>query len=198
MLYFCYHIPPGTTGFCEVGSTDQSSSPISATRVGLFVDFESPAQCRGTVSSWHYHYYRGDYGDIGKNGMAKFMVYRQNRFHINQYDMVPGSSIDVNITCDSTENGLSCNDGYLENSKLFEVQENDVLGVCIFNSHPALVGTTNESSHSPYELNQCSAAKIQSIDTSSNYFSRHPTMILNVHADISEGTSFINIVYIAF
>ena len=80
---------------------------------------------------WSYCYYtRGGQNNI----QATFVVFRSESPGSSTYIPVPGSVIDIfldpsNITSSSFE----CRNKPLGPSEQFEIQENDVIGACIWN-----------------------------------------------------------------
>ena len=192
----------GTTDSCRIGQRQQASLERS-TLVGLFLNFEHPAQCRGTVSKWRYCYYRaeGSYNDNDKF-KAKIMVYRQNRSHNNQYERVSRSIIDLSIKWEKIEHSYNCK----MKNKQFEILENDIIGACIIdhdNNHPLhLVGATEGSNLSTYQLSQdgseeCTASQVQNIDTNRSIFIKQHTIFLHVYADIIIGELHSNILNVS-
>jgi len=170
--------------------------------VSLLVNFESPAQCRGIVSSWRYCYYRpsGDYNDDDIFG-AKLMIYRQNPSHINKYNLVSQSVTDLRLEWSAIKNSsFQCVDEVLQKSDQFEVRDNDIVGACITNRwwykndrwwhiHPLpLVGTSEESSllTDVRSYQQCGPLLVGQIHTHNRNFIRLSGIILHVYATIGE------------
>ncbi len=79
----------------------------------------------------------------------------------------------------------------------FEIQENDIVGACIWNGGPInplyLVGDTNSNSNNQtlYQLNKrnyenCRSTQIGSVDTVDNDFTLRDELILHLYANIGK------------
>ena len=176
----------GTPDSC-MEETDQASR---STLVGTFLNFESPTQRRGTVSSWKYCYYKAS-GHYQNNDMfkAQIMVYRQNPYRSNQYEQVPESVSDIIIVWDNIPYFDNC----CWKTKHFEILENDIIGACTDHhgsGNPLQLMEANENSNlSTYQFSQGSYERCNqtqfSTDISSGSLIRQPTIFLNVYPVLS-------------
>ena len=155
------------------------------------MNFGAPAQCNGTVTSWHYCSYNSFQGNGGDDddddedcrGSASytsvFLVYRQTG--ASTYEPVPGSMKSVTLTLNCANmGGFECRDVMLTQSEQFTVQENDIVAACLMDdssTDPIQVvgsipfGTSRnlyEYAASNYE--QCLNSQLQSIDTQDQAF----------------------------
>ena len=123
-------MPSVSTQTCPVFGTDLTEKkPVPPTRAGLFLNFESPAQCNGTATAWHYCYYGRDITDPFVFA-ADFVVYRKTSLNSNEYERVALKSV-VKSPDDLQSTGFHCETVTLEQSEYFEVQEDDIIGACL-------------------------------------------------------------------
>ena len=100
-MFLCNAGITGQSGSCPVFGTDQSTSFRSIQQERVFVNFDSPSQCRGNVTSFNFCHYDSTsrcrtclYGAI-------LVVYRRNASNSNLYDPVAGSITCHAVTCRS-------------------------------------------------------------------------------------------------
>ena len=110
------------------GNTDRMEhTPSSAT--GLFLDFENPAPCSGTVTAWNYCFYRIE-SDPNVNYTVDFAVYRRRNNVF--YDLVESRRVDMSGgQLAALNSDFMCDTIPLHQSEMFEIQEDDVLGACL-------------------------------------------------------------------
>ncbi len=181
---------------CPLFGTERESSIRRSTEERIFLNFEAPSQCKGNVTSWRFCYYRtadDDY-DNGDDFGAMFIIYRR---------MSPTSDIYVPVTGSITSkileyrdlSSFDCLDEPVTNT--FEIQENDIVGACIWDKgsiNPLyLVGDTNSNNNNQklYQLDKrgyddCTPSQIGSVDTDDNDFTLRDEHILHLYANIGK------------
>ena len=128
--YYTYTVPSVSTQTCPVFGTDLTEKKqASPSRAGLFLNFESPAQCNGMARAWHYCYYGKDITDPFVFA-ADFVVYRKTSLNSNVYERVALKSV-VKSPDELQSTGFHCETVTLEQSEYFEVQEDDIIGACL-------------------------------------------------------------------
>ena len=184
--------------------TEAEHTSSMSTLAGTFLNFESPVQHRGTVSSWEYCYYRA-IGNYNMNDMfrAKIMVYRQNPSHSNQYDQVSESVTSLSIKWKNIHFSYNC----CSKTKNFKILENDIIGACI-NYHGSgnplhLVEANEDFNLSTYQFSQegyerCTQTQVKKIDIRSGGFIRRPTIFLHVYPEIIPGECGLNNLNVSF
>ena len=152
----------GTSACSRVGTDSQSSSDDSdfQSKRGLFLNLGSPSECQGIVTAWHLRYEleecssqrtrsgrtksSRDRETEGETFNSVFAVYRPISNPTMQYQLVPGSTKYVMITCDGDDiNGdddtrktpSNTRDReeiiLLENQERFMIQRGDIIAVCL-------------------------------------------------------------------
>ncbi len=168
------------------------------------MNFESPSQCRGSVTGWRFCYYRNiddDFGDIrdSQEFVAIFIVYRRQNAASNNYIPVPGSVREKRIQWRVIKTSrFQCMYENLSTNEYFEIQENDIVGACIkdtFFLNPVdpllLIGTSSGSSVLTYQWDRsgyglCSSFQYGFIDTSTGDFGIRSTSTLHLYANIGQ------------
>ena len=153
------------------------------------MNFGAPAQCNGTVTSWHYCSYNrlqvdndedDDDDDDDCRGSASytsiFLVYRQ--MVNSMYEPVPGSkkSVTLRLTC-SNRGGFQCGRvETLSQSEQFTIQENDIVAACLMDVPIHMVGYQTSGASTDvyqYDVNNyedCTTSQLQSIDVQNSAF----------------------------
>ena len=191
-LFFSLSIP-GITDSCKIGANKKSSMKLSQL-AGMFINLESPAQCRGVVMSWRYCFYRpsGIFLNYLTQFTASFMIYRKNSSNNNQFHVVRESNAHLSIEWNNIENNFQCQDKVLTEREQFEVLQNDIVGVCFRNgllTYPIpLVGMSIKANRWTYQTrnNRACSTRIEQLDVGAEYFDHQPSLVLHVHANISE------------
>lgn len=141
-------------------------------RLGVFMDFRNTAQCSGTVVAWKYCYYKQNSGTDQLS--VKFLVYRQEGLS-DTYRAVTESISIVDISVTTTETTFECRQLILTNQEQFQIEKNDVIGMCISpttadnNAAITLLGYSLHSSqvYMPSNINSddCEVDMIRDVDT---------------------------------
>ena len=92
---------------------------------GLFLSVDSPSQCHGNVTHWNFCYKRSTSRSITHSVLL--MTYRQ-RDDTLVYDRLPSS---LTIFEQNNLNFSSCMSIHLNATEQFEIQPNDIIGVCM-------------------------------------------------------------------
>lgn len=164
------------------------------------MNFGAPAQCNGTVTSWHfcsYNVYLLDElnCDDRESYTSIFLVYRQTG--PSTYQRVPGSSrsVTISLRCPS-HGGFRCDRPAetLSSSEQFAIQENDIVAACLKDSGAnqiELVGRQNSGpSRQVYRYNgnnydQCTSSQLETIDTQNSAFTSDSGIYrLHLYAEI--------------
>ena len=127
-------IPTTATESCPTFGTDFARGHDTS-NTGLWLNFATPAQCTGTAVQWRFCYY-AVYTDK-KEHEVWLRVYRKNDAS-DMYDKVVENVINRDVTDSgvSNGNGAVCDGGSpphcCENLTVnHEIQENDIIGVCM-------------------------------------------------------------------
>ena len=142
-------------------------------QLGLFMNFEAPSRCNGVITSWFLcSSFRN--GNSTQEGVAaRLLVYR--RIDTNMYNLVQSSNRTYVI---SRTEALrpACREVPL-NGDEFTVQENDVIGACIFQNSARYsslyltfrprdsMARTNHSVYYNANFRQCTDAQIATVNT---------------------------------
>ena len=174
--------------------TNQSTTLNRSTRDRLFMNFESPSQCKGNVTGWQFCYYRTDLAISQSNAMftAIFIVFRRESPNSKIYNPVSKNNkvmeLDYNSIAISAE--FVCMKENLEPDEYIEIQENDIIGACIKRGYlvaPLLVvGTSSGINMSTYQFdrNWVRYCNFESVDTNHQYFIPRRTSALHLYADV--------------
>ena len=173
---------------CPTFGTDETS--ISRSREErIFLNFEAPSQCRGSVTSWNYCHYESRDGNKEQYG-AKLLVYRRSSATSDDYVQVAGSVTEL-ILLNNDVREFDC--GTIALTQPFEIQENDIIAACVWNEgaiNPLyLVGNGASTDQYLYQYDRgmrekCKANHLQSVDTGHNDFTLRRNFRLHLHADI--------------
>ena len=167
---------------CPVfGRNGSLTSPSD--REGLFMNFNTPSQCNGTVTSWNYCYYRGR-GEDGDLLEVKFMVYRQNTTTSGMYNLVPNSLYNLRLNYSDLENN-GCHNILLSTTQQFQILQNDVVSACLptdDNINPLHINR-NRQGLEEYWFNRECANDLNSVNTDQE---RQRQDRLHLHATISK------------
>ena len=184
-----YHML-GTTDSCMLGTNKNSSMKLSQLE-GMFINFESPAQCRGIITSWRYCFYRPDLNN--RQFAAKFMIYRQNSSYNGKFYLVRESVDWLKLIWSNIENiNYQCQDIVLTEREQFEALPNDIVGVCFINRWRAhsisIVGVSMETNLLTYHIRNDGACStgIEKLDTRAGYVEQQPSLVLHIYANIGE------------
>ena len=158
---------------------------------GVFMNFEAPSQCSGTVTSWRYCHYGSTDND---EYIAKLGIYRRNS-NTMSYELV-GSLTTVLLNRAAAENS-ACREAPVDRE--FQIQENDVIGACLGgrtsgqrNQGPLLLISDNAPtderlytvSSNGANFDGCRDNQLQTIDMS-NTFTRENQWRLHLSANTS-------------
>ena len=131
-----------TTACSRVGNDFQTPTDTDDFR-GLFLNLGAPSQCQGMVTTWHLYYELDGCGsDDGRRSAsttynAVFVVYRPIRNsndHTVSYEVVPGSMMSVEISCDEdNEQRIQSREEIilLKAHEQFMIQRDDIIAVCL-------------------------------------------------------------------
>ena len=154
---------------CPVFGTELAAtrSMDRSTSEGLIMNFDNPALCTGTVTSWRYCYYNpvNTSFDFQISFGVKLLVYR--RMNDGLYDVVPNSIYAVQLKFNELM-VFECRTVTLNRNQQFQVQSNDIIGGCIIRNttfNPLfIVGNINTGD--AYQLNSpCTEEMLQSVNT---------------------------------
>ena len=112
---------------CPLFGDDREYSGVALRLARLFMNFDAPSQCSGTVTQWNYCYNLS--GDRDKTFGVKFMVYRESDV-AEVYNVVPGSNYTL-LRSYSQLQGQDCGTVELSSSERFHIQPNDIISACI-------------------------------------------------------------------
>ncbi len=186
---------------CPTFGNDKISRLERSNNRKIFMNFESPAQCPGNVTSWRFCYYRNldnRFEAISNNRefSALFVVYRR---HNDTYIPVPGSVREKKIEWEVVrESSFHCTNETLQPSEYFEIQENDIVGACIKDTGDVdpllIVGTSSESNYYTYQWDRpnfenCLNSQYYDVDSSHKDFKLRSTSVLHLYANIGENYS---------
>ena len=174
---------------CPVFGTNRQPTSRS-TQERLFMNFDAPSQCNGTVTSWNYCYYRPNRRADDDILGVKFLVYRQNT-STSLFHPVPNSVFTLTVNYGSL-NVSGCQSVMLNSSQQFQIQMNDVISACIIdcqNLHPLYVTTLDYFPDFNYQVDsseyeRCTDQQLDTIDTTRLRIRRRNMLLL--HATISE------------
>ena len=171
-MLFC-HISADTAA-CSVGS---NPPPFSAsTTSGLYLNLESPAQCNGLITTWHYCYYPPS---VAGNRSFTVGVWRLNQA-AQQYNLI-GSSRTITVMAETNFASVICGTETLVESDYMSINENDIIGVSIPPSDPLPVVASGASG---YRLKRFGDINVMSLGSTT--LQDLPDQALHLHADISE------------
>ena len=111
----------------HVGSLPGSNIPLLdySDDDGLFLSVDSPSQCHGNVTQWNFCYRRSS--SRSNTHSVQFMIYRQSGNTLS-YDRLPSS---ITVFAQDNLDSTSCLSIPLNSTKQFEIQPNDIIGVCM-------------------------------------------------------------------
>ena len=180
-------------GVCPVigTGTDLPTSLSRSTEERIFLNFEAPSQCRGNVTSWTYCHYDSSQTSCRAPCQygAKFIVYRRSSSNDDTYEPVPGS-VTTKILFDDDVSGFRCRTEEVDQS--FEIQENDVVGACVWDQNQInplyLVGTSGSEDQNLYQFNRrnyedCTDMQLSSVDTMHLDFRRRAQHRLHLYVN---------------
>ena len=206
------YIALGQSSTCPTFGTNQPSGLSRSCEERIFMNFESPAQCKGNVTGWRFCYYR-NYDDDSENHCgnddedfedtsnsrefaALFIVFRRQSATSNNYIPVPGSVREKRIQWRVIKTSrFQCMYENLSTNEYFEIQENDIVGACIkdvgSNDPLLLVGTSSRSNFLTYQWDErdyddCLLSQYSNVDTTHNDFIIRSTSTLHLYANIGE------------
>ena len=179
------------------------------------MNFESPSQCKGNVTSYRYCFYDSVDGyffvsdsdsDSGSDSdsdsdsdaatyRAKLMVYRRSTPTSNIYTPVPGSITTLSLSQRDADRFRCLNEVV---STHFEIQENDVVGACIMRGdsiNPLYLIGNNTANYKLYQLDRsdyddCTSSQIGSVDTAHEDFMQRRDFIMHLYANIGMLSSY--------
>ena len=158
------------------------------------MNFESPSQCRGNVTGWHFCYYKNNLAGIERDAVftAIFIVYQRESPTSDNYIPVSQNNKVMKLQYQSIANstGFVCMKEDLEPEEYIEIQENDIIGACIKSGYLIapllLVGTSSGVNMATYQLDKdwvrnCNALRVY---TPHSFFKQRPDSTLHLYADI--------------
>ena len=173
IMLFC-HISADTAA-CSVGSNPPPFT--TSTTSGLYLNLESPAQCNGLITTWHYCYYPPS---VAGNRSFTVRVWRLNQA-AQQYNLV-GSSRTITVMAETSLASVICGtETLMEESDYMSINENDFIGVIIPPSSPLPVVASGASD---YSLKRFDDINVMSFGSTA--LQDLPDQALHLHADISE------------
>ena len=137
------------TQFCpETFGSDLPNQIHESSNTGVYLNLESPAQCNGTVTAYHYCYY--DINDE-ETVSVTLLVYRREG---DTYRLVEGSlHLIQKGQSQLIEGEFACDMEPLEESEQFQVQEGDIIAACIPNVRPLDILAEEAVEHTVYTFN---------------------------------------------
>ena len=156
----CYESCP------NMGSLPDSNIPSAdySNTEGLLLSVDSPSQCHGNVTQWNFCYKRSSYKAVKHSVM--FMIYRE-RGNTFIYDRLPSS---LTVFTQANIDFTSCMSIPLDSAKQFEIQPNDIVGVCMNDRscdiEPLLVSShvRNDAIVVPYIDDHCEDDDLSSLN----------------------------------
>lgn len=150
------------------------------------MNFNSPAQCNGTVTQWNYCFYGT--GSAGEVFGVKFMVYRSNNV-AGVYDRVNNSLYYLKMNYEQLPTfGIGCSAVTLNSSQQFQILQNDIIAACIVESDSDGINPLNVTSYfadKAYRVDVgCTDDSLNSIDTNLDSSGFNRQNILLLHASI--------------
>ena len=154
-----------------------SPPPFTAsTTSGLYLNLESPAQCNGLITTWHYCYYPTD---VAGSRSFTVGVWRLNQA-AQQYNLV-GINRTISVMAETSLASVICGREMLVESDYMSINENDFIGVSIPPSDTLPVVASGALG---YHLKRF--GDINVISLGSTALQDLPDQALHLHADISE------------
>ena len=175
---------------CPVFGTNRQPTSRS-TQEKLFMNFDAPSQCNGTVTSWNYCYYRSSFRRSDDLLGVKFLAYRQNA-STSLYHPVHNSVFTLIVNHGNLSGSSGCRSVMLNSSQQFQIEINDIISACIIdyqNLHPLYVTTLDYFPDFNYQVDsseyeRCTDQQLDTIDTTRLRIRRRNMLLL--HATISE------------
>ena len=162
-----------------------------STLTRLFMNFDAPSQCSGTVTQWNYCYLLS--GDRDKTFGVKFMVYRE-RDVAEVYNVVPGSNYTLLRSYSQLE-GQECGTVELSLSQQFQIRPNDIISACIIlddvNDIERLTINSNGGRARQFAVDQkCLDDELRTIDAGPGGINSQNARRLHLYATISKSGSY--------
>ena len=137
--------------------TNQSTALSNSGRLRVVINFESPSQCKGTVTGWRLCFYRNfNLLQISSESVFRstLMAFRRQSLTSNYYRPVHLREKTLGYDELNNTREFMCMQENLNSKEYFEVQENDIIGAFIggggTNTPLLLVGKSSETSHLTY------------------------------------------------
>ena len=144
------------------------------------------------MTSWRFCYYDSRIIDGGEDDQygAKFMIYRRSDPNSDRYVPVAGNIMTQLLAPNEVGSNFSCKT--VAATEMFEIQENDIVGACIWNQgnvYPLyLIGDTTDvnANQKLYQYNRnnnedCTRTRIEDVDTGRSDFQQRNEWILHLH-----------------
>ena len=112
---------------CPVFGSDVTQQLKDYGQRSLFLNFQTPSQCSGTVIGWNFCFFRNQ-RSIGETLTATVRVYRRQNDSI--YLEVPNSQKNINIISESLQ-VFTCMSLPLKITEYFQIQENDIVAAYV-------------------------------------------------------------------
>lgn len=163
---------------CRVGDNPKGTTEYTAQ--GTYLNTQYPAQCNGTVTSWHYCYYPSGADDHEETYTAFIALWRHDAT-LDQYTIVDGSVSDIQIQGVEMPHDIYCTQHLLDSDNHVEIRTGDVVGVLLPEDLPIpMIGSGNTYWIKRDDTNRMSPANIT--DTTFNF----AWLAIHLYADITE------------
>ena len=183
------------TAKCPImGSDLRTLSHRFKEREGLYLNLGAAAQCRGTVTAWHFCYGMGEC-EMDDKYHATFLVYRPtNKTYTSSSELsiVPESIKSVSMVCQN-KSKIKCSKETLLPSEQFMVQVNDIVAVCLpaekENQLQLISRQYNEDErtestlHQYSEIEECEMNRIRRVNTQD--ITPRTYLQLHLHAEVA-------------
>ena len=143
------------------------------------------------MTAWQFCYYDSRISDDEEDQYgAKFMIYRRSDPTSDMYVPVAGNIMTLLLAPDEVGSDFSCKT--VAATEMFEIQENDIVGACVWNHgnvNPLyLIGDTadDNANQKLYQEDRgghedCTSTQIGNVDTEHSKFKQRNEWILHLH-----------------
>ena len=118
-----------------IGSNNETEFIASTvTTPSIYLNTDYPAPCSGTVTRWRLCFYRPDTHEDGDRYRLTLAVYRpMDSGNSTQYERVESSLRTVTRIFPTQSSNFSCQNIHLDMAGQFDIEADDIVGVCVFN-----------------------------------------------------------------
>ena len=126
-------------GQCSSGIGSNNETELTAATVttpSIYLNTDYPAPCSGTVTRWRLCFYRPVTHEDGDRYRLTLAVYRPMHMdsdNSTQYERVESSLRTFTRIFPTQSSDFSCQNVDLDMAKQFDIEADDIVGVCVFN-----------------------------------------------------------------